>query len=260
MLGLALGLTLLTTVGNIVGSVLTAYSVKPGAFAQARLRWLLGFAGGFILAGALVEVLPHSVEEAPAWGPLLALGGYFLLYAIEQVFAGHAHAPTSTEANEHTLAREVDRPHLPITPVAGMVALGGFLLHDFVDGLGIGAGFAEGAGLGAFMFLAVLVHEVPAGVAVASLMLGSGRGRLSAVLAGTGIGFITLVAVPIPFWLGRINTGLTAGLVGLAGGSFLYIAVHSLIPSAVRGAGRWGFVAVPLGALLGVAAGLLVEG
>lgn len=259
MLALALGLSLLTTLANLVGSLLAAFSVKPGSAASPRLRWLLGFAGGFILAGALGEVLPESMEEAPLWGPILVLGGYFLLLMVEQVFAGLAHPHIPGEGDDHTVVREVERSHPPLSPWASIVALIGFNLHDFVDGLGIGAGFVQGSSLGTFMLLAVLVHELPAGVAVASLMLGAGRGRLAAVLAGTSIGLITLVAVPLPFWAHGISEGLPAGFLGLAGGSFLYIAVHSLIPAGLRGGGRWGFLTVPLGAAVALGAGRLLS-
>lgn len=260
MLALALGLSLLTTVANLVGSILAAWSIKPGpaAFLSSRLRWLLGFSGGFILAGALGEVLPESIEEAPLWGPILTLGGYFLLYGVEQVFAGHAHTHIPSESNEHTLVREVERSHPPISPWAGIIALIGFNIHDFIDGLGIGAGYVEGSGLGAFMLLAVLVHELPAGAAVASLMLGAGRGRLAAVLAGTSIGLITLVAVPLPFWVESIGKGASALFMGLASGSFLYIAVHSLIPAGMRGGGKWGFLSVPLGTAIALGTGRLL--
>ncbi|MFN3974074.1 MAG: ZIP family metal transporter [Dehalococcoidia bacterium] len=258
MLALALGLSLLTTLANIVGSLLAAFSVKPGLATAPRLRGLLGFAGGFILAGALGEVLPEAIEEAPLWGPILGLGGYFLLYGVEQFFAGHAHAHIPGEGNEHTLVREVERTHPPISPWAAVVALVGFNLHDFIDGLGIGAGFVQGSSLGFFMLLTVLVHELPAGASVAALMLGSGRGRLAAVLAGTSIGLVTLVAVPLPFWAHGISERLPGGFMGLAGGSFLYIAVHSLIPACVRGGGRWGFLMVPLGSAVALVSGRLL--
>ncbi|MCS7207022.1 MAG: ZIP family metal transporter [Dehalococcoidia bacterium] len=258
MLGVAVGLTLLTTLGNVVGSVLTVLGVRTDARGQARLRVLLGFAGGFILAGALVEVFPHSIEEAPLWGPLLAVGGYLLLFSLERLFAARAHASTPVSPHEHTLPHELEHPHSPLTPVAGVVALAGFLLHDFVDGLGIGAGFAEGEGLGVFLLLAVLLHEVPAGAAVASLMLGSGRGRLAALAAGTAIGLVTVAAVPIPFLLGEIAPEVPAALLGLAAGSFLYIAAHSLIPVAVRERGLGGLVPVVIGVALGMATALLL--
>jgi zinc and cadmium transporter len=256
MLGVALGLSLVTTLANVIGSILAIFGVRTGA--ASRLRWLLGFAGGFILGGALAEVLPESFAEAPTLAPLLALGGYLLLYGVEQVFAHRAH-PVPTNAREHTLVRELEGSHPPITFGAGMVALAGLLLHDFIDGLGIGAGFVEGAEMGIFMLVAVLLHEAPAGVAAAALMLGAGRGRMAALLAGVSIGLITLVAVPIPFWTHVHHEGLAAGFRALAAGSFLFISTHSLIPAGMRGTKGWGFLAVPLGAAMALLSAYLIH-
>src|SRR5438876_1100697 len=83
-------------------------------------------------------------------------------------------------------------------------------------------------------YLAVLLHKVPEGFTVASIMLASGRSRVAAVLAGTALGVLTL--------LGAVATTLLAGrhvgyALALSAGVTIYVAASDLIPEVNREGG-----------------------
>ncbi|MBI4200635.1 MAG: ZIP family metal transporter [Chloroflexi bacterium] len=267
MLGWALALGLVTLVANVIGSWLAVSGTRSGG---KRALGFLGFAGGFMLAASLLEMIPESLEGAPWWMPFLVGAGFLLIYVIEQVFAGHAHEPPGAHGRpqpapadppmEHTLVAELLHPQaIPISAHAGLAAMIGFNVHDFIDGLAIGAGFAASASLGLLVFLAVVLHEVPAGAAISTIALASGRRRKTAVLAGASIGLATMVAIPLPFLLKGSYPLATASFLALSAGSFLYIAAVDLIPATGVRESRIGFLYVLLGVLVFLVTSLLAQ-
>lgn len=253
MLPLALGFGIVTALANIAGAWLAVLSrsPRPGFVAAS-----LGFGGGFLLAAALLEVMPEALAHGPGAAAFVMLG-YGIVYVAEQLFAEHAHeAPGGrhvpvedvSRPTEHLLAQEFRHSVLPITRHASLAALVGLNIHDFIDGLAIGAGVITSEALGVVVFLAVLIHEGPAGFVIASVMRGGGYGRGPALLAGVSIGVITLVGIVVPFLFSGFDSTLTTVFLALSAGSFIYVAATDLIPAAAGGS-RHAYLYVLLGAV-----------
>lgn len=242
MLGLALALGVITAVANILGSCLAVLQREPSRrFAAGAL----GFSGGFILAAALLEMVPESLKRGPSMAAFIALG-YLLVFLIEQGLNVHVHR-----------LPEESGPGIPAaTGIASLVA---FNAHDFIDGLGIGAGMVADLSLGIVIFLAVLFHEVPAGFVIAAIMRASGWSRMGAVMAGGSLGVITLAGIAVPFWLGAVSSSFTDTLLALAAGTFIYLGATLLIPLSEAGKARWITLLVFVGFVAFFASEWLVE-
>ena len=115
---------------------------------------------------------------------------------------------------------------LAVTPVAGMTALLGLLLHTFFDGVAIASGFAVSKELGLLLFAAVLVHKLPEGLTVASLMLAGGQSRPRALGAAALLGVATIVGVLMT----ELFRPLAQHGLALAAGVTLYVAASNLVP------------------------------
>ena len=262
---LALLFGLMTAVANVLGSLLAASRKRDGGTA---IHYYIGFGGGFLLAAAIFELLPESFEGGPTM-PLYVIGGYMVVYFFEQLFATHAHeephrgllppAPAEGPLSEHLLAQEFHHPAAVISAHAGLAALVGFNVHDFIDGLAIGAAMVTDQTLGVLVFLAVLLHEIPAGFSIAAIMLGAGRSRRAAVLAGSSIGIATLVGIVVPFALGNISDYVAHAFLALSAGSFIYIAATDLIPAAGAGSSRFPFLSVVAGMAIFLATAEVAE-
>ncbi len=266
MLLLALLLGVVTGLANIVGSYLAV--AKLGDTPGKDSRKFLGFSGGFILAAAIFEILPESLEGGVVM-PVFVAAGYLVMYVAEQVFASSAHdvhsnnvrsgsAPESSTA-DHTLVGEFRHSALPISVMGSAAALVGFNIHDFIDGLAIGAGMVTSQKLGMLMFLAVLSHEIPAGFAIGSIMIGAGRGKKAAMVAGASIGLVTLIGIAVPFLVNDISSTATFAFLALSAGTFIYIAASDLIPAAATGRSKGVFLFVLLGFGVFVASQRLIE-
>lgn len=231
MLLIALGLGLLTAVANVLGSYLAVLRHEPS---QRFTAGTLGFSGGFVLAAALLEMVPASLERGP-WMPASIAAGYLLIFLLEQFLNVHL----------HRLPDGSDPANIPLaTGIASLIA---FNTHDFIDGLAIGAAMVTDIGLGIMVFLAVLFHEVPVGFVIAAIMRGAGWSRRAALMAGVSLGLITLVGIVLPFWLGSISTVFSDVLLALATGTFVYLGATLLVPLSEAGKSRWITLLVVLG-------------
>lgn len=177
------------------------------------LKYFLAFGSGFMLAAAFLEMIPHSIKLLQV-SPAFILGGYLLVHLFEHGFAPHFH-----------FGEEVHTEEL-LDPRVGLSALVGLLSHTFFDGVAIASGFILSYQLGVILFLAVILHKLPEGFTVASIMMASGRGKAFSLMAAAGLGIATLAGV--------LTMGLSTGLVQyglpLSAGVTIYVAASDLMP------------------------------
>src|SRR5205807_1362974 len=97
-----------------------------------------------------------------------------------------------------------------------------------------GAGFMLSPTLGGLLFLAVVIHKVPEGFTIASIMLAGGYSSVAAVAAGASLGVLTIA--------GAVLTGIVADqhvgyALALSAGVTIYVAASDLIPEVNREGG-----------------------
>src|SRR5436309_15153756 len=74
-------------------------------------------------------------------------------------------------------------------------AVGGLSIHTFFDCVSIATAFLVNFKVGLLVFIAILLHKMPEGFTVASIMLASGRSTQKALLATLAIAAATLAGV-----------------------------------------------------------------
>jgi ZIP family zinc transporter/zinc and cadmium transporter len=200
------------------GNVLGGYFVVRGDWSREYLRYFLALGAGFMLATALVEMVPESLRLAGESALYFVLIGYFLVHFFEHTLAPHFHF------GEETHPEEMAAQH------ASYTALLGLMIHTFFDGVAIAAGFLVSNWLGGVIFLAVFLHKLPEGFTVASLFRASGQTRQRAILASGLLGLATMFGV---FLTSLLHTQLSYALP-LAAGVSLYVAASDLVPEVNR--------------------------
>jgi len=204
-------------VADLAGAVLVTTVHQKGL---APLRYFVAGGAGFMLAAAFVRMLPESAQVPHAF--LFVLIGYFGVHLFEHTVAPHFH-----------FGEEI-HPEALLRPSAGYLALLGLGVHTLFDGVAIAAGFMIGPALGTVLFLAVLLHKVPEGFTIASIMLAGGQSRGAAVGSGALLGVLTLT--------GAVATGFLAAqhvayALALSAGVTIYVAASDLIPEVNREGG-----------------------
>jgi ZIP family zinc transporter/zinc and cadmium transporter len=88
--------------------------------------------------------------------------------------------------------------------------------------------------VGALVFVAVVLHKVPEGLAISSLFLAAGQGRGRALLAAAALGAATIAGMLLTEQIGPLRDH---GLA-LAAGVTLYVGMSNLVPE-FRARGGW---------------------
>lgn len=214
---------------NIVGGLVL---IKAGVhrFGERLLKYLVALGAGFMLAAIFIEILPETVSlwtesrtgegaaEAVVGAMTLLLAGYLVIQLFEHTIAPHFHFGAETH------------PESLMRPSAAYTAVGGLWIHTFFDGVSIAAAFLVNFRVGLLVFIAILLHKMPEGFTVASIMLASGRSARKALLATAAIGAATLAGViAVALIQARIESAVAYALPFSAGVT-LYVAASDLIP------------------------------
>lgn len=230
---------------GVILAATAALGLGVGALAVLRggerpLRMIdatLGFGAGFLLALVVLTLLPTVLGSAGGRGAGAVLAGYLAVLFAQRYVAPHFHFGEE----RHTVSR--------VTAVSAACALA---VHGLFDGVGIGSGAAVEPSLGLLVFAGVVLHKLPEGVTVASLMVASGWKRRSAVVAVAAVA----ATAPIGALLAQRASGLAPLGLGLAAGAGLHVAASNLVPEMEsRGRKRMvGTLLLGVGAYVGLAA------
>jgi zinc transporter ZupT len=220
---------LLAAGANVLGGLVL---VKSGAhrLGERFLKYLVALGAGFMLAAIFIEILPESVSiwtstrrgdsasEAVLGAMTLLLAGYLLIQLVEHTIAPHFHFGAETH------------PESFMRPSAAYTAVGGLWIHTFFDGVSIASAFLVNFKVGLLVFIAILLHKMPEGFTVASIMLASGRSTRKALMATAAIGAATLAGVITVALLDARMTDAVGYALPFSAGVTLYVAASDLIP------------------------------
>lgn len=213
----------MSTFGYIVlSSFLLALISLAGAIAilvsrkkfNQTIPYLVAFSAGALLGGAFFYLIPESIEALGNQNStyLLIMGGLAFFYILEQFIHWH-HCHRQTAEHAH--------------PVSYLILIADGL-HNFVDGLAVGASFIAGVPVGLATLIAVIAHEIPQELGDFGILIHSGWKAKKALL----FNFIS----SLTFFLGALTTYFLARemevsfLIPVAAGGFIYIAATDLIP------------------------------
>lgn len=199
---------LAAALGNVLGGIAVARSAK----ASLRLiEGLVAFGAGFMLAVAVVELLPEALERGGAGAAVVVLAGYLLVHLAQHTATEHFHFGEETHS---------------VAPAAAVSALVGLSIHTFFDGVAIASGFAVSGELGVLVFFAVLLHKLPEGVSISSLQLAVGGSAWRAVGSASVLGLATMAGVLLTDGVSL----LAAHGLALSAGVTLYVGASNLVP------------------------------
>uniref|UniRef100_T1JIB7 Uncharacterized protein n=1 Tax=Strigamia maritima TaxID=126957 RepID=T1JIB7_STRMM len=136
--------------------------------------------------------------------------------------------------------------------VAGFLNLAADFIHNFTDGMAIGAAFLAGRGIGIITTVTVIFHEIPHEIGDYAILLQSGVGRRTAILLQlvTALGAVagTLCSL-LAEGMGGIESSWT---LAFTAGGFIYIATVSVIPELLKDNEVWQSIKEGIALLVGV--------
>ena len=211
---------------SIASVVIVSFVSLAGIFAISLKEKVLkncvfltvSLAVGALLGDAFIHLIPEAFENInkPTLVSVMVIAGILVFFVIEKFLHWHHHSPSEERAG--------------IIHSSGQMILISDGVHNFIDGLIIGASYLVSIEVGIATTIAVILHEIPQEIGDFGVLINSGYTRaralwlnfLSAVMAVVGVIVALLVA----------DTGkfLTIWLIPLSAGGFIYIALSDLIP------------------------------
>jgi zinc transporter ZupT len=221
----------------ILLSVITAAAQLGGGAAALRAskfpynldRILLALGAGFLIALVFLELIPESftMTHDPESSVVAMLIGFSALHFFEHTFVEHFHFGEETHH---------DHEHHHHTSVFG--AVGGLTLHSLFDGMAIGAIASVRTELGILIAAAIILHKIPEGMTVTSIMLMGKKTHRQALQAALLLGIATIAGTLLTLFIISLSTDLIGFLFAFSAGAALYVGACDLIPEINKTRGR----------------------
>lgn len=236
-------------------SVFLTYQVN-----RKLLDWMLGFAGGVMIAASYWSLLAPAIEMSqggslPAWFPALTgflLGGGFLRLIDRVLPHLHIGAPIEEAEGVTTSWRRVILLILAIT------------LHNIPEGLAVGVAFGAaatgfpGASFAAAVALAIGIglQNFPEGLAVAMPLRREGTSRIKSFWYGQLSAAVEPVAGVIGALAVTIAQPILPYALSFAAGAMIFVVVEEVIPESHAGGNP---DLATMGTMLGFAVMMLLD-
>lgn len=199
---------------SFIGIITLALNIKR---LKGALLFLVSFAAGALLGDAFIHLLPEAVEEF-GFGMEISLYlilGILVFFIFEKfIHWNHCHMPT-TSKHVHSF---------------GVMNLIGDVLHNFIDGLIIGASYLVNLEVGIATTLAVILHEIPQEIGDFGVLIHSGFTISKALLFNFLSALTAVIGTIISLYFGSYFGNYNLFLLPLTVGGFIYIAASDLIP------------------------------
>ena len=213
--------TLYTIASVLVVSIVSLIGIVTLALKGPRLKnflaFMVSFSAGALFGDAFIHLLPEAVESRGfSLGiSLSVLLGVILSFSIEKVIHWrHCHLPI-TKSHAHPFS---------------LMSLIGDGVHNFIDGLIIGAGYLASIPTGIATTVAVIFHEIPQEISDVAVLLYGGFSRSKALFVNFLTALTSLAGALLAIIIGSKVEAVSLFLVPFAAGGFIYIAGSDLIP------------------------------
>jgi len=209
------------TIGSVVlVSLISFVGILALAWNEKRLHKILlllvGFSAGALVGDVFIHIIPELVKKGvfTFTTSLSIVMGIIIFFILEKIiFWHHCHLP----------------PHKHHVHEFGLTNLVGDALHNFLDGLIIGASYLVDIPLGIATTVAVILHEIPQEVGDFGVLIHAGFSKFKALLFNFLTAVMAILGGLIAF-LGIRLEYLEQYFIPIIAGGFLYIAIADLIP------------------------------
>lgn len=205
----------------VIVSLLSLVGILTFSMKVERLKkiliYMISFAAGALLGDVFIHLLPEVVNEH-GFGiniSMYILSGIAVFFIGEKVIHWrHCHLPITSE-HKHPFA---------------IMNLFGDSVHNFVDGIIIGASYLVSIPVGLATTLAVIIHEIPQEIADFGVLLHGGFTKRKALFFNFLTALTSIVGVVLVLLLGQYVENITIFMIPFTAGGFIYIAGADLIP------------------------------
>ena len=268
-----------TGLGGLIGVLFTRNSEKI-------VSLLLSFAGGVMLCIVSLDFLSTALSQVPdsnghvLFVVAMTAVGFTLIYLLNAVIDRKTnpqvkhidkdHPKTADQLSElihsdhydeHKKEYEQTKAQKSLSQlfIAGLVMAFAISLHNFPEGMVIGASYASDEVTGSVGGLATAIviglHNIPEGMAVSVPLVAGGMKKLKATLLTAVTGIPTILGAMFGYFLGTLSPVMLALSLSFASGAMLYVVFGELLPEAIL---MWRSKAPAFAMLVGLLVGVVI--
>ncbi len=221
----ALASTLAVSAISLIGVSLLALKAEK---LQKILLLLVCFSVGALLGNAFFHLVPESYfhigsAQLTSW---LIIGGFMFFFIVEQLL--HTHQAVNPAASYAV------KPY-------GYLSLYADGIHNFTDGILIGAAWMFSPELGIATTITVILHEIPQEISDFGILLKAGFSKRKALFYNFLVATSAILGTLLALWFGHEIEHFSVYVLPVAAGGFIYLAATSLLPEVLKnsGKGKW---------------------
>ena len=209
---------------SLIGIATLAVQEK---FLRKYIFILVSLAIGALLGDAFIHLIPETFAEMDAtMTGLLIIGGILLFLIFEKILHWHHHlSGEGTSYCDQGICKPGDKIH----PVGHIVIVSDGV-HNFLDGIIIGASYLVGVEVGIATTIAVILHEIPQEIGDFGVLLHAGFSKTKALLVNLFSALLAIVGAIVVLLLNESAEAIVRWFVPISAGGFIYIAASDLIP------------------------------
>jgi zinc and cadmium transporter len=175
---------------------------------------LIGFSAGGLIGGAFLHLLPEAIEHsAQTQTFLFTIIGFILFFILERYFYWrHCH---EEKCDIHAFT---------------YLNLIGDGIHNFIDGLIIGASFIVDIKVGIITTTAIIMHEIPQELGDFGVLVYGGLSKFRVFFYNFISALTSVIGTIVGYYFSSRVDYLSNFILPFAAGGFIYIASCDLIP------------------------------
>lgn len=207
---------LLAALANIIGGLIIF--VKKD-WSRRGLLGLMALSSGLLFALTILDLLPEVIPSS-SLSPIFILLGILCIFFFQQFVATHFHFGEEVHQSSHSNSTVIG-------------AFGGMLIHTFFDGFSIVASFEVNIQLGVTVLIAILIHKIPDGLTISSIVLSSSNNKKKALWSTFSTSLSTILGACAALILSQFSLPqeeMTTLALSFSAGIFLYVAGTDLLP------------------------------
>jgi len=204
---------LAVSLASFIGLIFLSIKVNK---LKSILIYMISFSAGALLGDVFLHLIPQISEDGLSlYSSFIILGGIICSFLIEKIINWrHCHIPI-TKDHIHSFA---------------YMNIIGDSVHNFIDGLIIGASYLISNTIGFASTIAIFFHEIPQEVGDFGVLIHGGFKKKKALIYNFMTALFAVLGTIIALIIGAYTQDLTIFLIPFAAGSFIYIACSDLIP------------------------------